>query len=100
MRNDTIYFVIGHFADNYIGKAKKIGASYFDMGEKWDSFTSSVREAANDHFIDVIANKGDQVYSATQKNFIKSPSSLGKEVSRLTDEKGYKWVNQWSLKKR
>ena len=33
---DSGVTVLGRYSDNYIGLARRMGASYFDMGQKWD----------------------------------------------------------------
>ena len=83
----------------YITKARELGASYFDIGKVWESLTDVERWAANKHFLDVIAAKGDQVLLSIPKTKIRPGSSLAKEVQYLVGEKGYQWVNQWALKK-
>lgn len=83
---------------NYIDKAKKTDASYFDVGKEWNSMTKrGVEWDANTHFLDTIANKGDDVILSIPKSDIKPGSYLADEVSYLTGNKGYTWVNQWKL---
>ncbi|MCP4305767.1 MAG: hypothetical protein GY788_13030, partial [bacterium] len=82
----------------YITKAKSRGASYFDIGDTWNALTPAQRTAANNHFLDVIAARGDRVLLSTSKTQIQAGTSLADEVAYLTGEKGYVWVNQWSLR--
>lgn len=56
--------------------------------------------SANDHFLDIIAARGDRVLLATAKKEIRPGSPLAHEIQYLTREKGYRWVNQWSLRPR
>lgn len=97
--------VLGHFesygkSPGYIDKAKARGASYFDLGKTWDKLSESERKAANMHFLDKISKQGDQVLLSVPKTKIRSGSILSEEIKYLIKEKGYVWINQWSLKKR
>ncbi|MBN1852516.1 MAG: hypothetical protein JW829_07315 [Pirellulales bacterium] len=90
--------VLGHFP-GYIDKAKARGASYFDIGDTWDTLSDAERWAANRHFLDKIANAGDKVLLSLPKTKIRPDSYLAKEIQYLINEKGYRWINQWSLGK-
>jgi len=90
--------VLGHFP-RYKDKARARGASYFDIGDDWNRLTPAQRIAANNHFLDKIAAAGDDVLLSLPKKEIRRGSALEHEVEYLTREKGYRWVNQWSLKK-
>jgi hypothetical protein len=92
--------VLGRFAPGggYIAKAQATGASYFDIGDAWDALTPAERTAANDHFLDVIAERGDRVLLSTPKGQIGGSGALADEIAYLTQEKSYVWVNQWSLR--
>lgn len=97
--------VLGHYGDvtgkgNYIDKAKNTGSSYFDLGDTYSSLSESQQKVANFHFLDKVAENGDDILLSVPKNQIKSGSSLEDEITYLVSEKGYKWVNQWALKKR
>jgi len=86
---------------NYIQKAKKLGASYFDVGKAWDDLVKiGVEWEADKHFLDVIAKKGDDILLSIPKTKIKPGSYLAREISYLVKEKGYKWINQWKLVKK
>jgi RHS repeat-associated protein len=89
--------VLGHFP-GYVAKAEARGASYFDIGAAWNGLTGAERSAANEHFLDIIAARGDTVLLSTPKTQIQEGSQLANEVGYLTGQKGYKWVNQWALK--
>jgi|GEM_PF-3713192 len=89
--------VLGHFP-GYINKANLKGASFFDIGDAWNDLTPVQRWAANTHFLDAIASKGDIVKLSLTKGEINPNSYLAKEIEYLTGQKGYKWVNQWSLR--
>jgi hypothetical protein len=89
--------VVGHFP-GYIQKAQSIGASYFDIGGAWNSLNNSERWAANRHFLDTIADAGDEVLLSLPKTKIRPNSWLADEVIYLTKQRGYQWVNQWTLR--
>lgn len=47
--------------------------------------------------LDKLIQSGDQVFLSVSKQNIRQGSILADEIKCLTG-KGYKWVNQWSLK--
>ncbi|OWU65929.1 MAG: hypothetical protein CBB60_002170 [Armatimonadetes bacterium Cent15-Ar3] len=89
--------VLGHYP-GYIEKAQRTGASYFDIGDAWNTLTPAQRTSANMHFLDEVAGAGDQIYLSLPKTKIRSGSALADEIQYLTGEKGYQWINQWSLR--
>lgn len=89
--------VLGRFLV-YIAKAQSLGASYFDIGDAWNSLSPAEQTAANNHFLDVIAGRGDRVLLSVPKGEVPTTGPLADEIAYLTDEKGYVWVNQWSLR--
>jgi hypothetical protein len=90
--------VLGRFP-GYIAKAQARGASYFNIGDAWDALAPADRTAANNHFLDVIAERGDRVLTSVPKGEIpETGSALSDEIAYLTGEKGYSWANQWSLR--
>ena len=88
--------VLGHWPE-YIDKAKGMNASYFDLGNEWEPNTGPI---ANKYFLDLISNRGDQIYLSLPKMQIRTGSQLVDEINYLTGEKGYFWINQWSLIKK
>ncbi len=88
--------VLGSFPD-YIEMAKKMNASYFDIGEKWKLLNDAQRWAANKYFLDKVAKNGDDIILSTAKGKIKKGTSLWKEVQYLTKEKGYIWKDDTTL---
>jgi hypothetical protein len=85
---------------NYIDKAQQRGASYFDIGDAWDSLSPVQRTKANMHFLDVVGGRGDKVLLSVPKSEIIPGSSLDAEIQYLQKSYNYRWVNQWSLKVR
>ena len=89
--------VLGKFEESggYIAKAQGRGASYFDIGDAWNAESGPV---ANQHFLDTIASRGDQVLLSIPKTQIQVGTSLEGEIQVLTQNWGYRWVNQWALR--
>ena len=84
---------------NYIQKAttgKYQGSSYFDLGSAW---TPGEGRRANLHFLDIVGGRGDKIIFSTPKNDITAGSSLEMEYQYLMEKYGYKWVNQWSMRR-
>ncbi len=105
--NDSGKTVLGHFPrlgetfESYIEKAQRVNASYFDMGNSlWNKLIDAGKDPweLNKRFLDEIINKGDDVFLNVPKNGIRPNSYLEREIEHL-QKNGYKWVNQWSLKK-
>jgi hypothetical protein len=89
--------VLGRYP-GYIAKAQARDASYFDIGDAWNSLSPAERTGANNHFLDVIADRGDRVLLSTVKREIGNRGALPDEIKYLTRQRGYSWVNQWSLR--
>lgn len=89
--------VLGRFP-GYITKAQARGASYLDIGDAWNALSPAERTAAKNHFLDVIASRGDRVLLSVPKGEVPDTGPLADEVAYLTGDKGYIWVNQWSLR--
>ena len=90
--------VLGHWDDEYVAMAQGRGASYFDLGsETWEALSDAERLAANQYFLEVIAENGDTVLLSTSKANIRIPSALADEVNYLIKELGYTWYDQLTL---
>jgi len=48
---------------------------------------------------DLIADRGDHILLSVPRDKIREGSYLEAEISYLINEKGYRFVNQWSLRK-
>jgi len=104
--NDSGKTVLGHFPrpgetfDSYIDKAVKKGASYFDMGSLWDDIIAAGEDpwVLNKRFLDETIANGDDILLNVPKSKIRPGSYLEREIDCLL-KNGYKWVNQWSLRK-
>lgn len=88
--------VLGSYP-GYLEKAHRTGASFFDIGDVWNSLSREEQWAANRHFLDKVAEAGQQIYLSVPKGKINPTSWLAREVAYLVEEKGYRWLNQWSL---
>lgn len=104
--NNSGVTVLGHYRypgitdfETYIDKAKRLGASYYDIGDMWNKIPEEQRWKVNEHFIDVIADKEDKIIFNVPKRKIRVDTDLEREVAVLK-KKGYKWVNQWSMRKK
>ena len=89
--------VIGHF-DEFVNKAERVNASYFDIGDAYYQLSPAQQWEANKRFLDIISNNNNQVYLSISKSQIRAGSILLKEINYLR-VKGYRWLNQWSLVK-
>lgn len=90
--------VLGSFP-GYIQQAKATGSSYFDIGNTWNDLSNEQRWAANVHFLDTIAAKGDVVNISTAKAAIRSDSILADEIRHLINNRGYQWAGPNTLRK-
>lgn len=88
--------VLGSFP-GYINKASARGASYFDIGDTWESLSLAQRRAANFHFLDIITARRDRVLLSIPRSQIQTGTALSDEIAYLTGKRGYRWLNQWSL---
>lgn len=91
--------VLGSYP-GYINKANARGASYFDIGKPaWDALgDDALRWKANQHFLDIVSSRGDRILLSAPKSKIQPNTWVVREVEYLTQERGYVWVNQWSLR--
>ena len=64
----------------------------------WDAVGETKAWEANKYFLDTVAALGDDIHLSIPKGSMKKPSYLEKEIVYLLS-KGYKWVNQWVLRK-
>ena len=88
--------VLGRFPQ-YIQKARARGASYFDIGDAWNSLTDAERWGANQHFLDMMVSYRDRILLSLPKGNIREGSWLAREIEYLIKNKGYRWINQWAL---
>jgi len=93
--------VLGRYP-GYKDKAQSMNASFFDIGKvAWENLKTNAKQwAVNRHFLDLIAGKGDQVYLSEPIKNISPDSWTAREIKYLITQKGYRLVNQWSLKKK
>jgi len=87
--------VLGHYP-GYIEKAQSRGASYFDIGDTWNTLSPTERWQLNTQFLDTRIAARDRVLLSVPKSEIRPGRVLVDEIKYLQDN-GYRWVNQWSL---
>lgn len=73
---------------------------FVDIGKRWNLLSKTQQWAADKRFLNIISKSKDQVYLSVSKTMIRAKSTLSKEIKYLIEEKGYKWINQWSLKQK
>jgi hypothetical protein len=78
---------------------------YYDEGQRvsgdaWNTLAPAQREAANLHFLDVVAGRGDKILLSVPKSEIIPGTALHTEIQYLQNSLNYRWVNQWSLRPR
>jgi len=89
--------VLGTYSSGYVDYARSRGASYFDIGPVWDTLTEPEKTAANLHFLDVIASRGDRVVLSITKGAIDPGTTTFREIKYLEKIKGYVWIDERSL---
>lgn len=77
---------------SYIDVARDHGASYFDLGDAWNSLTPTERLAANQHVLDVAIANRDTIRLSVPFDEIK-PSSFTAAEIRYLESHGYQQVN-------
>ena len=82
--------------ESYIDKAKRLGASYFDLGDDWYKLTPDQQWEANTHFLDEVIRRGERVILNVPSREYRRDSILSDEIEHLL-RNGYKWLNGWSL---
>jgi len=80
--DDSAKTVLGSYVPNggYIAKAQKMAANYFDIGDTWNLMSKEERWATNTRFLDIIAERGNQVYLSVSKQNIKPGTYLADEI--------------------
>ncbi|OBJ03325.1 hypothetical protein [Mycobacterium sp. 1465703.0] len=77
---------------SYIDVARDHGASYFDLGDAWNSLTPTERLAANQHVLDVAIANRDTIRLSVPFDEIK-PSSFTAAEIRYLESHGYQQVS-------
>lgn len=89
--------VLGPFApagggQSYIDVARDAGASYFDIGEAWNSATPTQQLAANQHVLDLAIANRDTIRLSVPYYEIRPDTFTGAEL-RYIQERGYQRVD-------
>jgi hypothetical protein len=89
--------VLGSFPE-YIARAQTMGASYFDVGPKWDDLIAQGIDPwqLNQRFLDGRIEAGDTVLLQVAEKEIIPGTYLQREVTYLLS-KGYRWTDSMSL---
>jgi hypothetical protein len=68
------------------------GASYFDIGDAWNSFTPTEQLAANQHVLDIAISNRDKITLSVPFDMIDPDSYTAAEI-RYLELHGYRQVN-------
>ncbi|MEB3983659.1 NAD(+)--arginine ADP-ribosyltransferase [Mycobacterium sp. 663a-19] len=79
-------------APSYIEVAQQHGASYFDIGDAWQSATPTERLAANQHVLDIAITNGDKVTLSVPFDMVNPDTFTGAEI-RYLELHGYHQIN-------
>jgi hypothetical protein len=77
---------------SYIEVAQQHGASYFDIGDAWNSATPTERLAANQHVLDIAIANGDTVTLSVPFDMVKPNTFTAAEI-RYLELHGYRQIN-------
>lgn len=77
---------------SYIDVARDHGASYFDLGDAWNSLTPTERLAANQHVLDVAIANRDTIRLSVPFDEIKPTTFTAAEI-RYLESHGYQQVS-------
>ena len=86
---------------DYLARAIEKRASYYKVHDAtWETWSDAEKWAANQHFLDEIAARGDTVLVSVAKGDVRPVGWLRQEIDYLTEVWGYRWVNARALKPR
>jgi len=77
---------------SYAEVANDRGASYFDIGNAWNSFTPTEQLAANQHVLDIAISNRDRITLSVPFDMIDPDSYTAAEI-RYLELHGYRQVN-------
>lgn len=77
---------------SYIEVAQQHGASYFDIGDAWNSATPTERLAANQHVLDIAIANGDTVTLSVPFDMVR-PNTFTAAELRYLELHGYRQIN-------
>lgn len=81
---------------SYIDVARERGASYFDIGEAWDSATPIQRLAANQHVLDIAIANRDTIRLSTAIDRVLDNTYTAAELDYLKSH-GYQVIDRYTL---
>jgi hypothetical protein len=76
---------------SYVALARQHGASYFDIGDAWSSFTPTEQLAANQHVLDIAIANRDKITLSAPFGKIQGDSFTAAEI-RYLEAHGYQRV--------
>jgi hypothetical protein len=68
---------------SYVDLARDRGASYFDIGDAWNSYTQTQRLAANQHVLDIASGNGDTIKLSIPVDMVPDGSYTAAELRYL-----------------
>jgi hypothetical protein len=77
---------------SYVEVAQQHRASYFDIGEAWNSFTPTEQLAANQHVLDIAIANRDKITLTVPFDMIEPDTYTAAEI-RYLELHGYRQVN-------
>jgi hypothetical protein len=78
---------------SYIDVAQEHGASYFDIGDAWNTATPTERLAANQHVLDIAIANRDTVTLSVPLDFVDADTFTAAEIKYL-ELCGYRQINE------
>nr|WP_308011506.1 hypothetical protein [Mycobacterium intracellulare] len=81
---------------SYIQVAEDRGASYFSLGDAWDSFTPTEQLAANQHVLDVAISNQDKITLSVPFHRV-PPNSFTAAELRYLEAHGYRRIGENTL---
>lgn len=93
--------VIGHYEvkgyPSYIETAQNRGASYFDLGPRYDELSEAQQRAANFLFLDEAAARGDRVTLSHPFSEVRGDTALADEIDYLRNTLHYTKADDHTL---
>jgi hypothetical protein len=81
---------------SYVDLARERVASYFDIGDAWNSFTQTQQSAANQHVLDIAIANGDTIKLSIPVDMVPDGSYTAAEL-RYLQSHGYTVVDGYTL---
>jgi hypothetical protein len=85
------------YTGNRQEKEQEHKENYYKPDENVTFLTHTHGWRANQHFLDVIAARGDNIVLATPRSHIPEDTELFRELRYLIDRWGYLWIDETHL---